>query len=161
MLSQFPRIHRYYVRTTLVLAWLFAAGAGFAATTFTAISATVVRELGLVLTIVCGVALSLGGIIAAAGVLFKHYRWEWWSAYFSAFGISPYVFSLWYTVLFQGEETRTTQALLVTSLFLSFLTRAALCGAHAARLRAIHIEGEGVTDAIDHMVDKRRHQSPS
>jgi hypothetical protein len=152
MLSQYPRAHRYFVRASLVGAWVFAAGAGFAATTFTAMSISIVRELGVVLTILCGASLAMGAVWAALGVLFKHYRWEWGASWACCFGISPYVFSVWYVVLFQVEVTRTTQAFLVTSLFLFFLSRAALCGAHAARLRAMHVEGGVVTNAIDTVV---------
>lgn len=151
MLSLYDKRHRIAVRSALTASWGFAGLAGLSAATLTSVSLTVVRELGLVLTVVCGLALALGAGVATWGVATDRYRFEWGGAWFAGFGISPYVVSLWAVIsaTWPAEITRTTQGLLVTSLLCFFLTRALMCGAHASRLRALHVAGEVTLHAGD------------
>lgn len=156
MLSTYSQRHRVAVRTTLSLSWGFAGAAGISATALTTVSNTVVRELGAVLTVACGLALFLGCTVAMWGVARDRYRFEWSGSWFAAFGISPYVVSIW-AVVSTGGYTRTTQALLVTSLMLFFVARALLCGAHASRLRALHEAGEEAFHAGNNVDDSSGH----
>lgn len=160
MLSPYVRRHRIAVRSALTFSWIFAGLAGLSAATLTTVSLTVVRELGLVLTIVCGIAFAVGAGVATYGVAFDRYRFEWAGSWFAGFGISPYVVSLWAVIVSTGEVTRQTQALLVTSLLCFFLARALLCGAHAARLRALHEAGEVTLHAADDDDDSSGHSRP-
>jgi len=144
MLRDYPTRNRILVRVSLTSAWVLAGGAGFTS----ALLLNVVRELGTVMTVVCGVILTIGALVATLGVALDRYRWEWSAAWFAAFGLSPYFVAIWAAV-FLVDLGRISQAFLVTALVTFFLYRAMMCSAHAARLRGLHHEAEVTLHAGD------------
>lgn len=145
MYSGLPTAHRRAVKTALTLSWLASAGAGLSAIILS--PNTIVAELGEWGTILSGVALSFSAILAAAGVTFGRYRWEWVSAWVSAAALAPYLITVWALVIVDSN-TRSTQAFLVTSLLGFYITRALLCAAHAAKLRIAHVMALAAIDSV-------------
>ncbi len=145
MLSLYPLRNRVYVRLSLTTAWTLASCAGVVASL---LIGNVIRELGTAMTVVCGLSLLIGSGVATYGVAFNRYRLEWAGAWFAAFGLSPYLVALWLAV-FVVDFGRISQAFVISSLVTFFLYRAAMCSAHAARLRALHHEAEVVFHAGD------------
>lgn len=137
MYSGLPRRQRRLVKVTLAAAWVLAGAGGLSAIIVS--PNTIVAELGILVVFGWGSIAAVSSVIAALGVLFKRYRWEWWASWFASAGIVPYVGTVWWLV-FAGETTRLTQAFLVSSLMAFFALRAQLCAAHAAKLRVMHEE---------------------
>lgn len=143
MYSNLPKRQRRLIKFTLAASWLLAGAGGVAAIVVS--PNTLVAELGRFVAFGWGGVVAMSSLVATAGVLFKHYRWEWWASWFTAAGIVPYVGTVWWLVA-AGETARLTHAFLVTSLMGFFILRALLCAAHAARLRALHGEVSGSDD---------------
>jgi hypothetical protein len=146
MYSGLPMPHRAAVKTSLATAWLLAGGAGLSAIIFPPV--TIVAGLGGPMTAVTGCALAAAAFTAALGVVMARYRWEWLASWVASAALAPYAATIW-ALVFTGEPTRETQALLASSLLAFFITRSVLCAAHAAKLREVHGAGTGLIDLIE------------
>lgn len=135
MYGNLPQPQRAAIRSTLSSGWVLVAAAGLSAALVSPY--TIIAEVGNVVLTGSGLLVLLSALVAAAGVAFDHYRWEWWAAWFASAGITPYVGTVWWLVA-SGEATRLTQAFSVTALLVFFVTRALLCSAHAEKLRVAH-----------------------
>ena len=127
--------HQAIIRSTLTLAWLTAAGSGLSALIFS--PRTIIYELGAVLTMSSGALCLVFSLIAAFGVAFNRYRFEWFASWMAAAGIAPYLLSVW-AFVFTGSPTRLTQAFMLTSLLVFMVLRAEFCAVHAQKLRTNH-----------------------
>lgn len=135
MYGNLPRPQRAAIRSTLSAGWVLVAGAGLSAALVSPY--TIIAEVGNVVLTCSGLLVLLSALVAAAGVAFGRYHWEWWAAWFASAGITPYVGTVLWLVA-SGEVTRLTQAFSVSALLVFCITRALLCSAHAAKLREAH-----------------------
>lgn len=145
MLSSYPRRDRILLRATLASAWALVALGGVAAIFFT--PTTIENELGTYLTYVWGGIAAIASIVAAIGVLADRYRLEWAAAWFAGGGLAVYAGVVWWLVA-TGNQTRLTQALLVSALILHTAYRALSCAAHARKLRAEHLTDSGAINVL-------------
>lgn len=145
MYSGLPPRHRRAIKTELSLSWLASAAAGMSALIHSPTS--VVFELGQAGTILTGIALCVSAVVAAAGVAFAHYRWEWVAAWVSATALAPYLVTVW-ALIIVGANDNTTQGFLASSLLGFYVHRALSCAAHAAKLRTVHTVSTAVLDSM-------------
>lgn len=130
-----PR-YRAQVRFALAASWLFSACAGAVAVIGT--PSHVVDDWGPLRYVWAG-SLVVAGVVAASGVIFNKYRWEWGAAWFASAAATPYAMGIW-VLSFYGEPDRMTGAFFLTSLIAMTITRALLCAAHAEKLRTATTE---------------------
>ena len=132
MYESLPRRERFVLKLMLVLSWLTAGAGGFAGAFLS--PNTIVSELSPPVVMTFGIVLIVSTVVAATGVVMNRYRFEWIAGWGAALAIAPYGLTVWWLVATE-TPTRLMQALLVTSLGVFFLTRAARGAAHAARIR--------------------------
>lgn len=129
-----PRARRA-VKVALSASWLLGAFAGVSAVILSPVA--IIEEVGIVGTLFSGGLLAATALTAAAGVITDRYRLEWVASWGAASALVPYLITVWALVLTEAAW-RTTQAFLVTSLLAFFLSRGAICSAHAAKLRGAY-----------------------
>lgn len=127
MFSGFPPRLRTTVRSTLTSAWTCVALGG--------LSSIIFNSRGF-LTDLTGAAIVVTALLAAYGVAFNKYRWEWVAAWFASASMTPHILVSWAIVLEQGPS-RMDSAWLVTALAAFFALRALMCAAHAEKLRSL------------------------
>ncbi|QHB37034.1 hypothetical protein QDA00_gp69 [Microbacterium phage Matzah] len=135
MYSGLPPKQRAVVKTTLISAWALSGLAG--ASAVIASPNTIISEIGLWGTVLSGALLMLATLIAIVGVAGNRYHLEWIASWGAATALAPYLVTVW-ALVFTDTATRSTQAFLITSLVAFYISRAALCAAHAAKLRQDH-----------------------
>ena len=145
MYSGLPTGHRRAVKTALAASWLASCFAGLSAVILA--PGVYVHELGAWGTLLSGMSLATATIVAASGVAFGRYRWEWVAAWVSAASLAPYVATVWALIL-TTAASNTTQAWLASSLLGFYITRAFLCAAHAAKLREAHVAAAVVLNSM-------------
>lgn len=143
MFSGLPRRHQTRVRASVAVAWALSAAAGLSA----AVAPEQGFPLGVEAAFVTGIALVVCAGAAAIGVMINRYRLEWVSAWLAAGSIVPLTVVLWAIAITQSLSF-LSDALFVTSLLAFFLSRAALCAAHAAKLREAHDQSIAVIEAV-------------
>lgn len=144
MYSGLPKGHRRVVVATLASAWLLSTGAGLSAVLDPRVS---VAALGYLGTAISGIALAGATLVAAAGVIFGRYRWEWIAGWVGVVALVPYVVTLW-AITLAVSGSNAGQTFLVSSLAAFYASRIALCSAHAAKLREVHVATTAVIDSI-------------
>ena len=145
MYSGLPPKHARIVKATLALAWGFSSFAGLSAVLLS--PTTIIAEIGGLGTVLSGVLLIVATVVATVGVLTSRYWLEWVASWGAAAALAPYLITVW-ALVFTDTATRSTQAFLVTSLVAFYFSRAALCAAHAAKLREAHSLGTAAVDII-------------
>jgi hypothetical protein len=145
MYSGLPPRHKRVVKTTLIAGWALSGLAG--ASAVIASPTTIISEIGLWGTVLSGILLMAATGIAIVGVAANRYHLEWVASWGAAAALAPYLVTVW-ALVFTDTLTRSTQAFLVTSLVAFYISRAALCAAHAAKLREAHTLGTAALDTI-------------
>lgn len=136
MFSGLPPRQRALIRTTLSGAWLLVAAGG--------LSAVATEPAGIPQDFF-GLAVVVTSFFAAAGVIFNRYRWEWVSSWFAAASMTPYVLAAVADTFRHGPQNLSS-VFLLTALAAFFVSRALMCAAHAAKLRARHADPGGNKD---------------
>uniref|UniRef100_A0AAU7J7I5 Holin n=2 Tax=unclassified bacterial viruses TaxID=12333 RepID=A0AAU7J7I5_9VIRU len=150
MYSGLPVRERRAVKSALIVGWLSSVGAGVSALTVPT-SITLI-EMGLFFSILMGVILVASASAATYGVASGRYRFEWVAAWIAAAGFVPFWVTLWSLTITLNPSWLT--AAFVSTISMSFfVSRAFLCGAHAAKLRIVHTVSETITSAIDSAKD--------
>ena len=146
MYSGLPAPQRRALQASIVAGWVCAVGSGVAAITLP--YSVVLAEMGPVVAAIMGSVLALTSIIATVGVVLNRYRLEWVASWIAAAAFVPYSITIW-------SLTVTINAHWLTAAFIStvalafFVSRAAQCAAHAAKLRVVHEASATITAAID------------
>src|SRR5688572_8899537 len=134
MYSGLPRHARRVIKSTLSSAWLASGVAGAFAVVSAAMDGATTYPTGM--EILFGSMLMTGASIAAFGVIFNRYRWEWVSSWLAASAVAPYAVLAWANTIV--DWSHATTAFLFTSLVMFYIQRGALCAAHASKLREVH-----------------------
>lgn len=145
MYSGLPPRHRALVKTSLASAWALSGLAGLSAVILS--PTTIISEIGGLGTVLSGLVLMVATVVAVVGVTANRYWLEWVASWGAATALAPYLITVW-ALVFTDTATRSTQAFLVTSLVAFYISRSALCGAHAAKLREAHSLGTAALDTI-------------
>lgn len=132
--SATPLPQRALIRVTLTVIWVLILFGGVTSLFFN--TPTAVSEVGLTLATISGSIITVAGALAAFGVAFNRYRYEWAAAWAAAAGMIPYIFSSWVDVYINSLEA--DQALYSTAAWVFMVLRTQECSAHAAKLRALH-----------------------
>lgn len=137
MYSGLPRRQKNLIIVTLTAAWLLVAAVGFSSAFLS--PRTVAAETGSLMLLCSGITVMVSAVVAALGVAFGRYRWEWVASWPASAGYVPYVITVWWLV-FSESGSRLTQAFSVTALLVFIILRSLLCSAHAAKLREMVIQ---------------------
>lgn len=136
MYSSFPKRDRLAIQVALAAAWFFSAIAGVGGVLLTPV--TVQNEVGLHLPIISSGLVFASSAFALYGIITNKYQWEWVGAWFASSGSFVYISTVWYLVIFAGNDTRLQQAASLSSLLCFYIYRIVSCSAHARKQRTIH-----------------------
>ncbi len=130
-----PPRWRIVLRTTRAVLYLLVLAAGVAGVVWQ--PRTIAGTIGEPLTYWWAILAATGSIIALAGVVADRWHLESVAVWPAAGGMIGYAVSLW-GIVATGEQTRVTQACVVSALVVALAYRGLELAAHAAKLRAHH-----------------------
>lgn len=140
MYSALPTRLKAGIRLSLVGAWMLVFASGIASALPGGSGPA--SALGSIVSAASGAVVALASAASAVGVIADRYRIEWVAAWCAAAGVTPYLVASWMEVATGALDA--DQALYSSALLAFLILRAQFCAAHAAKLRAMHVDTGGV-----------------